>query len=55
MREFWGRGGDKPDAGMRVGKTRQKYKRDLDDLNDLFGVEDDKNLNGGEEEKKRDT
>ena len=35
--------------------ARQKYKRDLDDLNDLFGVEDDKNLNGGEEEKKRDT
>ena len=22
--EFWGRGGGRPDAGMRVGRTRQK-------------------------------
>ena len=35
--------------------ARQKYKRDLADLNDLFGVEDNETMNGGEEEKKRDT
>ena len=34
--------------------ARQKYKRDLDDLIDLFEAGEEEELNGGMGEKKRD-